>query len=122
MRSLSGIVAVTFAIAAAGCARPTTVAGKVTCNGKPVRGSILFSPAGEGGNNTGEAVAVPLKDDGSYSLAINTVGKHRVVVSPEDVVYTDKPGGAYPCDLSPLEKVLAPGSNEIIIELPPQKK
>jgi hypothetical protein len=98
------------------------ISGKVTCDGKPVRGSIMFSPAGEGPENTGPAVAAPLKDDGTFELEIKTIGKHKAVVSPSDVKFPAKPGEEFPCDLSAVEKELKPGPNTINLELQPNKK
>jgi hypothetical protein len=118
-----GFFAVLFVFGLAGCGGSSTrVTGRVTCSGKAVRGSILFSPFGLGPNNTGPAVGASLKEDGSYELTLRTVGKHRVVVSPADVVYPAPPGQEYPCDLSPLERELAAGTNEVVIELQPRRK
>ncbi|HJZ58014.1 MAG TPA: hypothetical protein VKE74_23855 [Gemmataceae bacterium] len=117
-RPWPALVVVLFALGLAGCGGPATrVSGRVTCGGKPVRGSILFSPLGEGPNNTGPSVAAPLNDDGTFELELKTVGKHRVVVSPADVVYPAKPGQEYPCDLAPAERELKAGGNEVVIEL-----
>jgi hypothetical protein len=112
------VLAVLFALGLAGCGGPSgRVTGRVTCGGQPVRGSILFSPFGEGPDNTGPAVTAPLKDDGSYELELKTFGRHRVVVSPADVVYPAQPGQEYPCDLSPVEREVKAGTNEVVIEL-----
>lgn len=117
----TSVLLVLFAMA--GCGPPASkVAGKVICNGKPVQGSILFSPAGEGDNNTGPAVAAPLKDDGTYTLELKTSGKHRIAVSPSDMKYSTKPGDEYPCDLATIERDIKSGANEIVIDLPPHKK
>ena len=104
------------ALASLGCGSSTTVAGRVTCNGAPVKGSVLFSPFGEGADNTGPAVGAPLKD-GAYEIRLQTVGKHRVVVSPSDVKYPAPPGQEYPCDLTPQIKEIKAGANTIDIEL-----
>jgi len=62
----------------AGCGGPSAkVTGKVTCGDQPVKGSVMFSPLGQGAENTGEAVGVPLKDDGTFEVKLKTVGKHR---------------------------------------------
>ncbi len=102
-----------------GCAAPPArVTGRVTCDGKPVVGGILFSPKGEGHGNTGPAVSAPLKKDGSYELRLATIGKHSVVVTPRDVKVPVKPGELdYPCDRSPSEWDVKAGDNEIVIEL-----
>ena len=99
-----------------GCGSPNVVAGRVTCNGAPVKGSVLFSPFGEGADNTGPAVGAPLKD-GAYEIRLQTVGKHRVVVSPADVKYPAPPGEEYPCDLAPQTCEVKAGANTINIEL-----
>ena len=45
---------------AVGCSdRASQVTGHVTCEGKPVVGSIVFTPAGEGEGNTGPGVSDP---------------------------------------------------------------
>jgi hypothetical protein len=123
-RLASGVVfAVLFAFGLAGCGGPASrVTGRVTCRGKPVQGSILFSPFGQEPNNTGPAVGAPLKEDGSYELKLQTIGKHRVVVSPADIVYPALPGQEHPCDLSPLEREVKAGPNEVVIELQPRGK
>jgi hypothetical protein len=87
-----------------------------------VKGTVLFSPFGEGDDNTGEAVSAELKDDGSYELILKTIGKHRVVVSPSDVVYPAKPGEEYPCPLTPIEKDIKSGDNEVVIQLGKRSK
>ncbi len=99
-----------------GCGSSTTVTGRVTCNGTPVKGSVLFSPFGEGADNTGPAVGAPLKD-GNYEIRLETVGKHRVVVSPSDIKYPAPPGQEYPCSLAPQIKQVKVGANTIDIEL-----
>lgn len=77
----------------------------------------MFSPFGEGSDNTGESVSANLKEDGSYEVHLKTIGKHRIVVTPSDVVYPAKPGHEYPCDLTPIEKEVKSGDNEIAIQL-----
>jgi len=42
------------------------VTGRVTCQGKPVAGSILFSPKGEEAGNNGSAVSANLDEHGNY--------------------------------------------------------
>jgi hypothetical protein len=98
------------------------VVGRVTCGDKPVKGAVMFSPFGEGSDNTGPAVSADLKEDGSYEIHLKTIGKHRIVVTPSDRVYPAKPGQDYPCDLSPIEKEVKPGDNEITIPLSKRSK
>jgi hypothetical protein len=118
-----GFLAVLFAFGLAGCGGASNrVTGRVTCGGKAVKGSILFSPFGQGPSNIGPAVGATLKEDGSYELKLQTIGKHRVVVSPADIVYPSPPGQEYPCDLSPLEREVKAGTNEVVIELQPRGK
>jgi hypothetical protein len=105
-----------LALPSLGCGSSTTVAGRVTCNGAPVKGSVLFSPFGEGEDNTGPAVGAPLKD-GNYEIRLQTVGKHRVVVSPSDIKYPAPPGQEYPCSLAAQIKEIKAGANKIDIEL-----
>ncbi len=110
-------------ISSTGCgSTPTKVTGRVTCDGNPVKGTILFSPFGEGEKNTGQAETATLKEDGSYEIVLKTIGKHRVVVSPSDIVYPAPPGKEYPCDLTPMERELNVGNNVINIELPHRAK
>ncbi len=104
-----------------GCGGPTArVSGRVTCKGKAVKGSILFSPKTENAIAPGPAVAAPLKEDGSFELQLKSLGIHRVVVSPSDVVYPAQPGKDYPCELKPLEREVKAGANQIEIELSPR--
>ncbi len=107
-----------------GCSGPSAkVKGRVTCEGKPVVGSILFSPKGENPNNTGPAVNGETDEDGNYELTLSTIGKHNVVVSPRDVKFRLKKGDVpHPCDLAPRELDLKAGENEIAIELKKRKK
>jgi hypothetical protein len=102
-----------------GCGGPAThVSGRVTCQGKPVVGQILFSPKGEDARNTGRGVPATLKDDGTYDLRLTSVGKHTIVVTPRDVKYPVPPGEFdYPCDRTPVERDLQAGDNSILIEL-----
>jgi hypothetical protein len=118
-----GVAVLAGLLALIGCSGSVaTVKGRVTCQGNPVKGSILFSPKGEDANNTGPAVPAQLKDDGSFELKLTTIGKHAVTVTPSDVKYPVKPGEMdYPCDRSPQEREIKAGSNEIIIELTPRK-
>jgi hypothetical protein len=108
--------------AAAGCGNPNLapVAGRVTCDGKPVKdAAIIFSPlpanendresfrAANGGINNGrfEFVSTFKEGDGAF------VGKHRVLITMEFP-------GSCPC-LPTKEIVLEvkPGANEFDIEL-----
>ena len=102
-----------------GCGHPSAkVSGTVTCNGKPVTGSILFTPKGEGEANTGPGVPVALKADGTYEIQLTTTGPHNVVVSPVDVKYPVKPGELdFPCSLATKEYDVTSGVNTISIEL-----
>jgi hypothetical protein len=102
-----------------GCGDHTAhVTGQVTCQGKPVTGSILFSPKGENESNTGPAVNAPLTEDGSYELRLKTVGKHTVVVTPRDIRFPVPAGELdYPCDRSPVEREVQAGHNDITIEM-----
>jgi len=111
------IVVLVFALCGCGGTPSAKVTGSVTCGDKPVKGIILISPFGDGPDNTGEAVSVPLRDDGSFEIQLKTIGKHRIVVSPSDIVYPAKPGEEYPCDLTPLEKEVKSGDNEFVIKL-----
>lgn len=111
-----GVVAASF-VCGCGGTPSAKVVGRVTCGDKPVKGAVMFSPFGEGPENTGPAVSANLKEDGSYEVQLKTVGKHRVVVTPSDLVYPAKPGQEYPCDLAPQEKDVKEGNNEIVIHL-----
>src|SRR5579863_9588570 len=85
---------------AIGCSeRAAQVTGRVTCDSKPVVGSILFSPAGEGDGNTGPAVSASLNGDGAFKLQLKTTGKHTVLITPRDVRFPVPAGQFdYPCD------------------------
>ncbi|MBA4189228.1 MAG: hypothetical protein C0467_14625 [Planctomycetaceae bacterium] len=106
-----------FTLCGCGSAPSAKVSGRITCGGKPVKGVVLISPFGEGPENTGEAVNVTLGEDGGFTAQLKTIGKHRIVVSPSDIVYPAKPGQEYPCDLAPLERDVKAGDNEFIIAL-----
>ena len=94
----------------------------VTCQGKPVSGSILFSPKGKDASNKGSAVNANLDEDGCFELRLTTIGKHVVVVTPSDIRYPIKPGEMeYPCDRSPQERDINTGDNRIVIELTKRK-
>lgn len=98
------------------------VTGTVTCGGKPVSGSILFSPKGEGEGNIGAPVNAPIKDDGTYELHLKTTGKHTVVITPRDMKYPVKPGEFdFPCSRAPKEWDVTAGDNTIVIELTNRK-
>jgi hypothetical protein len=105
--------------AVAGCGgQAARVTGRVSCQGKPVVGVILFSPKGEAGSNAGRSVSAALREDGSYELQLTSIGKYTVVVTPRDVVFRPKEGGFdYPCDRSPLEREITAGDNDITIDL-----
>ncbi len=114
----------TALLVAVGCSQQAAqVTGRVTCEGKPVVGSILFSPAGEGDANTGVAVPAPLNEDGVFKLSLKTTGKHLVVITPRDVMLKPPPGQFdYPCDRSPMEKEVQPGDNDFTIEMDAHRK
>lgn len=119
---LNALIFPLFALALTGCGGPSAkVAGKVTADGKPVPGTVQFSPQGEGDANTGPSAAVPIGADGSYSLELKTTGKHRVVVSPSDIPYPAKPGNEYKYDLAPTDHDVKAGDNSIDISLKPRK-
>jgi hypothetical protein len=105
-------------LAATGCGGPSArVTGRITCQGKPVVGVVLFSPKGTG-DSPGPSVTAPLKEDGSYELRLTSLGAHTVVVTPHDVALRPKRGQFdYPCDRTPLERDIKAGDNDITIEL-----
>ena len=111
-------------LALAGCGeRSVQVTGRVTCQDKPVRGSILFSPAGDDESNTGLAVSAPLNEEGAFQLRLKTIGKHTVVITPRDVKFPVPAGQFdYPCDRSPLEKDVQAGDNDFTIDMAAQPK
>jgi hypothetical protein len=115
----AAVIVLMIVLSLAGCGGTSAkVTGKVTCQGKPVVGGILFSPIGDGSANTGPAVNATLNDDGSYSLRLTTIGKHNVVITPRDVKLPAPKGGFdYPCDRSPLERDVKAGDNDITIEM-----
>ena len=122
-RSVSFLLVALCVVPVAGCGGPSAkVVGTVTADGKPVPGTVQFSPLGEGADNTGPPAAVPLGPDGGYALELKTVGKHRVVVSPSDVPYPVRPGQEYKYDLAPTEQVVKAGDNVIDISLKPLRK
>jgi hypothetical protein len=106
-------------LAAAGCGGSSAhVTGRVTCQGKPVAGIILFSPKEEEGKTTGPAVTAPLNEDGTYELQLKNAGKYIIVITPANVNFHPKAGEAdYPCERSPLEREVTAGENDITIEL-----
>ena len=108
----------------AGCGGTSAkVTGRVTCQGKPVAGIILFSPKGNVGAEAGAAVTAPLQEDGGYEIRLKGAGAYTVVVTPRDVVLRPKAGTFdYPCDRSPQEREIKAGDNEITIELPKRSK
>lgn len=123
MRRVMLSVCVFPLVALAGCGAPgAKVAGKVTADGNPVPGTIQFSPLAEGADNTGPSAAVPIGPDGSYSLELKSIGKHRVIVSPSDVPYPPRPGREYKYDLAPTEQDLKAGDNVIDVALKPLHK
>lgn len=105
--------------AASGCGGSgARVSGRVTCDGKPVVGFILFSPRGTDPGSAATPVSATLQEDGNYELQLTTPGKYTVVVTPRDVNPRPKPGQFdYPCDRSPLEREVKAGDNTIAIEL-----
>ena len=106
-----------------GCgSQSAQVTGRVTCQGNPVKGSILFSPKGESESNTGPAVNGPLNEDGTFQLRLTTVGAHMVVITPSDVKFPVPPGKFdYPCDRSAVEREVVAGANDITIEMGERK-
>ena len=111
-------------LALAGCGeRSSQVTGRVTCQDKPVVGSILFSPAGDDESNTGPAVSAPLNEEGAFQLRLKTIGKHTVVITPRDVKFPVPAGQFdYPCDRAPLEKEIQAGDNDFTIDMAAQPK
>jgi hypothetical protein len=112
------VVLLVGAFAAVGCGGPSAkVTGRVTCQGQPVVGVILFSPkTAEGG--AGASVSAPLQEDGSFELQLKNTGKYTVVVTSHDVTLKPKAGQFdYPCDRSPLERDIVAGDNEVLIDL-----
>jgi hypothetical protein len=107
-------------LAASGCGGSTpTVHGRITCDGNPVVGVVLFSPKAVDGGNAGPPVSAELKEDGSYELQLTTPGTYTVMVTPRDVNPRPRPGQFdYPCDRSPREQTVKAGDNEISIQLP----
>jgi hypothetical protein len=103
-------------LAAAGCGGPSAkVTGRVTCQGKPVAGLILFSPKTAEG---GKSVTATLGDDGGYEVLLTGVGTYTVVVTPADVKAHPKRGEFdYPCNRTPLEREITAGDNDVTIEL-----
>lgn len=102
-----------------GCGGPSArVKGRVTCQGKALTGSIMFSPKGEGANNIGPPAMAQLSDDGTYELVLKTIGPHTVVITPADIRYPVPEGEFdHPCDRSPFEREVIAGENTISIEL-----
>jgi hypothetical protein len=122
MNVRAGVVVLALAaLVASGCGSSTSVSGRVTCNGTPVKGSIVFNPVGEGAENTGPPAGGMLKD-GNYTISLKTIGKHRVVVSPADIKYPAPPGEEYPCDLAAQTHEVKAGANTINIDLPSRSR
>ena len=103
----------------AGCgSRLARVTGNVTCQGKPVAGSILFSPKGENAGNQGPAVSAPIQVNGGYALQLTSLGKHIVIITPRDLKYPVKHGEQdFPCARSATEWDVQAGDNHIEIEM-----
>ncbi len=125
-RGLTAMVVVGIFVVA-GCGGPSaTVTGRVTCQGKPVVGMILFSPKaapGDSGNAAGPSVTATLSETGGYEIRLTSIGKHTVVITPSDVVLRPKAGAFdYPCDRSPLERDIVAGANDVTIELAKRTK
>ena len=114
---VSTVVVLAALLASAGCDGPSAkVTGRVTCQGKPVVGSIQFSPKGEIVN--GAPVPAQLREDGSFERVLNSIGIHTVVVSPKDLKYPVPPGEfEYPCDRSPIEWDVKARENDVVIEM-----
>jgi hypothetical protein len=113
------VLMLTLVLAAIGCSDYSAqVRGRVTCENKPVVGSILFSPRGEDPSNTGPAVSAALNEDGAYELKLKSIGKHTVVITPRDIKFPVPPGQFdYPCDRSPLERDIQAGATEVNIDM-----
>ena len=125
-RGLSAALVVGM-FATVGCGGPSArVTGRVTCQGKPVVGMILFSPKealGDTRTAAGPSVSATLSETGGYELRLTSIGKHTVVITPSDVVLRPKAGTFdYPCDRSPLERDIVVGDNDVNIELATRKK
>jgi hypothetical protein len=103
----------------AGCGgNAITVSGRVTCQGKPVSGVILFSPQDNDASSPGPSVSAPLQEGGRFDLRLTTTGKHTIVITPRDIVLRPKKGEFdYPCDRSPLTRDIQAGANDITIEM-----
>ena len=104
-----------------GCGPPSAkVAGRVTSNGKGISGLVQFSPFGEGPDNTGTMMQVQSKEDGAYDIQLKTIGKHRVIVIPDDINIGSPE--REPWDRSPQTHELKAGDNVLNIELPARAK
>ncbi|HZZ80852.1 MAG TPA: hypothetical protein VFE62_20285 [Gemmataceae bacterium] len=106
-----------------GCSGPPPkVSGTISCQGKGVPGSILFSPKGEGKANSGSPTSAQIKDDSTFEVRLPTVGKHTIVISPRDRKYPVKPGELdFPCELTPLERDIQAGANTLKFDLSESK-
>src|SRR5262245_62200491 len=104
---------------ASGCGGSSAkVTGRITCQGKPVVGVVLFSPKGGDGIDAGPSVSAPLKEDGTFELRLPSIGKYAVVITPRDITLRPKPGEFdFPCDRSPLEREINAGDNHFNVEL-----
>jgi hypothetical protein len=113
------LVIILATLSSTGCGGSSAkVTGRVTCQGKPVVGIILFSPKDQGSGKAGAAATADLNDDGRYQLPLTSTGMHTVVVTPRDVVLRPKKGEFdYPCDRSPLERDIKAGDNGVTIDL-----
>ena len=112
-------------LAAAGCGGPqATVSGCVTCQGKPVKGIILFSSKGASDAGAAhESASATLSPTGNFTLHLNAVGKYVVVVTPSDVALHPKAGTLdYPCDRSPKDFDIVTGDNDVTFELPKRNR
>jgi hypothetical protein len=96
-----------------------SVSGRVTCKGQPLaNAAVVFSPVpnAEGDRESGKAASGSTDADGRYVLTTAgegsgaLVGKHRVVVYPDD---TTRP----PCRSKVLTLEVKPGDNTLDIEL-----
>lgn len=105
-----------------GCGGPTMapVKGRITCKGKPVyQASVIFNPepTHEKDREPGKAGSGFTEKDGTYSISTYRnydgaqVGKHKVTVSLDD----SNPARCARMKHFYLE--VAPGSNELNIEL-----
>jgi hypothetical protein len=90
------------ALAVAGCSKTGTISGKVTLNGEPLPGGMVFASSGNPDRDFERAPAARIEPDGSYfmidvprgkvRLCVMTVAKMGSVRSPDAV---KEPWGAF---------------------------